>query len=750
MKFYDIILFSIALITGIFIKLNFSFQNIFILVVFFIFINFYFHLQICRSIIPMAIGICVGFISLFCFDTNINYFDFDSSQNYTIYIKNIDKNCDTALVKIIKNEFGEKPKRASFFKWNKFSENTNDLLNIGETYTCNSILIKINQNTNKFEPNFRRIYYGKNIIGEITDISDIVRVKKASKFDINLLAYKFRNRLYGQLNKSLDPQAIGFSMGMSIGDKSYIKKEDISSIRNFGISHILVVSSLHIGLLILIINNNAKFLGLSARTTEYFIVLILVILYFISLSKISVLKCLFIYFAHMIALRNNRKPFYVLSICIFVCMCLIINPYLIFNLSFVLSVMAYFGVFLVYRYNKFKEIKFLDVWIITIAIYLVLFPIFIITFGGINYLGLFISPIIMPFLESLIALNFVNSFMQFICSIPILSTGLNFLFKVFNMLIVISNNLGDKFLLFPYKNLILILSFYTIVILISIRVKHFNKKLFKIDLCVLVLSFFITVLIHHLPLRVMYLDIGMGDSSIIYQNKTSLIIDGARKNKYRTIKNAMNYFGEDRIDYAILTHAHNDHYGGLIKLMNDDKIGKLYLTKTAYNKLSKKFKVLNKYYNQNRIEFVSGEKDLDIFNGWKIKLFAPNYIDKNVNNNSILCLLKKEDTEFLFMGDAEKREEERMTDIILKNINLPLEYLKVSHHGSKTSSIESFIDNIEPSFAIISVGKNNKYGLPDEEVINRFIQHKTKIHRTDVNGFLEVRSLFGKIKCFKY
>ncbi len=110
-----------------------------------------------------------------------------------------------------------------------------------------------------------------------------------------------------------------------------------------------------------------------------------------------------------------------------------------------------------------------------------------------------------------------------------------------------------------------------------------------------------------------------------------------------------------------------------------------------------------------------------------------------LNNNSIVCNLHYKNFSMLFTGDIEEIAEKEILNVYSKRMHLlKSDILKVGHHGSKSSSCENFINVVNPKCAVIGVGKNNNFGHPNEEVLNRFKKLNCYIYRTDLNGEIEV------------
>ena len=171
--------------------------------------------------------------------------------------------------------------------------------------------------------------------------------------------------------------------------------------------------------------------------------------------------------------------------------------------------------------------------------------------------------------------------------------------------------------------------------------------------------------------------------------------------------------------------------GEAINLVNNFKVEKVIINCGEFNDLEKD---LIKVLDKKKIPYYSCIKELNIDNN-KLYFLQPKEYD-NENDNSNVIYTEINGYKFMFMGDAGVGKEKD----ILKKYNISnIDVLKVGHHGSKTSSSKDFIDEINPNYSIISVGKNNRYGHPNKEVLNNL--DNSKIYRTDQDG-----SIMFKIK----
>ena len=178
-------------------------------------------------------------------------------------------------------------------------------------------------------------------------------------------------------------------------------------------------------------------------------------------------------------------------------------------------------------------------------------------------------------------------------------------------------------------------------------------------------------------------------------------------------------------------HGDYDHMGEAINLVNNFKVEKVIFNCGIYNDLEQE---LIKVLDKKKIPYYSCIKELNIDDN---KLYFLNNKDyDNENDNSSVIYTELSNHKFLFMGDAGVEVEE---DLIEKYNLQDIDVLKVGHHGSKTSSSKEFINEVNPKYSIISVGKNNRYGHPNSNVLENL--DNSKIYRTDKDG-----SIMFKIK----
>jgi competence protein ComEC len=257
---------------------------------------------------------------------------------------------------------------------------------------------------------------------------------------------------------------------------------------------------------------------------------------------------------------------------------------------------------------------------------------------------------------------------------------------------------------------------------------------------------------HPGQLEMTAIDVGQGDSILlVFPDGKRLVLDGGGIPNFGHGTHSQLDTGEDvvapylwqrqfrSVDVVALSHAHEDHIGGLPALVRDFHPKEIWTGATPDDPLWHK---LQQAASENRVRISAlrapGRFD---FGGAQIEILAPlpDYVpaDTPKNNDSLVMRVRYGSRSFLLCGDAEKPIEERMLE---ENEIQLTDVLKVAHHGSRTSSTEEFLTAAGPLFSIISAGVDNSYGHPNREVISRLLAHGSVVYRTDLDGLVSIRT----------
>lgn len=235
-----------------------------------------------------------------------------------------------------------------------------------------------------------------------------------------------------------------------------------------------------------------------------------------------------------------------------------------------------------------------------------------------------------------------------------------------------------------------------------------------------------TIDLNNDKLNMMFFYVGQADCSLIKFRDQTMLIDAGNNEDGKNIANYLKEIGVTKINYLIGTHADEDHIGGLDDIVRELDIEKIYMPKVGSEVVNYK-NVVKEAAKKNLI--VETPKVGDKFNISDASCEVLAMMDKkgvSDNNSSIVIQMNYGITKYLFMGDAEKEvENSRKWEKV--------DVLKVGHHGSATSTSQTFLDQVKPHYSVVEVGKDNSYRLPNNNTIKRLEESGTTILRTDIN-----------------
>ncbi len=239
------------------------------------------------------------------------------------------------------------------------------------------------------------------------------------------------------------------------------------------------------------------------------------------------------------------------------------------------------------------------------------------------------------------------------------------------------------------------------------------------------------------------IDVGQADSILITTpSNKNMLIDGGDENSAKIIKSYLKNKKVKNLDVVVATHPDSDHIGSLDYIIDNFDVEKIYMPKQSTDSECY-INLIDSCSKKNlKVNYLSKDDSFDLDDYTEIYVLSPNYITDNNNSNSIVLNISYKDNNFLFTGDCEESNE---MDIInsydLKNVD----FLKVAHHGSSTSSSLAFLQEISPDIAIISCGYKNDYGHPHRATLDNLDAVDAKVFRTDVNGSMQFYSDGNKI-----
>ena len=643
------------------------------------------------------------------------------------------------------------------------------------------------------EPESRRNYKGfdyklylktKNILGTLKSTN----IKKVSHKIENPIEYiesksiKLSENLKQKANNILPQEIASIFIGIILGDRTEIPEEAIENFRNANMSHILAVSGMHMSYLILLATQIiGKIVG---KKQSYYISIILIIEYmFLTGFSASIIRAGImgiILISSKIFYKNNDV---LTNIAISALIILLKNPYTILDLSFQFSYGGTIGIILFQKFISknflekiIKSKKIIEIISVTISAQIIILPISIMQFNKLNIyfiltnliIGFIIGPVMacgFIFLITLIinvkTAQIFSIILQIAIKTLILTSQIaklpysniylptpNFIqiiiyflsIHIFMFIYYIYNTKNKTQTVKRFRNIISMIKFY-----LKYRMTPKTKSRTKI-ISIIIIALIMVMQIIPKDLKVYFVDVNQGDSTFIVTPKgKTILIDGGGSSYTNVGKNTLLPYildrGYTKIDIAIISHMDLDHCDGIIYLMDKIKIKTIIIGK-QYEE-SDNYKRFVKLAKEKRIEvkIVEAGENINIERNVNLDILWPdskNKISENaINNNSLVFKLKYKKYSILFTGDIEEIAEKTILERY-KNM-LQSTILKVAHHGSKTSTTPEFLKAVKPRYALIGVGKNNKFGHPSENTIKKLKEMKVKIFRTDELGEITIK-----------
>ncbi len=267
------------------------------------------------------------------------------------------------------------------------------------------------------------------------------------------------------------------------------------------------------------------------------------------------------------------------------------------------------------------------------------------------------------------------------------------------------------------------------------------KKLLAVLLCIFVLAGCTSALeTEKIPvaagheMRMHFFDVGQGDSILIESpNGKTMLVDGGVKGAGQQVVSYIHELGIEKLDVVVATHPDADHIGGLIPVLNSIPIEQFYDSGKVHT--SQTFEEMLSLIDSNNIPYnvpKTGDS-IALDNELDVKVLNANENASDNNDASIVLKVTYGNISFLLTGDAGVALEKEM---LQQNVKATV--LKAGHHGSNTSSSQSFIQAVQPEVTILSYGKDNKYGHPHAEVVERLQAIGSKIYATAETGTVTV------------
>ena len=591
---------------------------------------------------------------------------------------------------------------------------------IGDIYLIEGEVSLANKNTNPNLFNYRNYLISKGIASNIK----LESIKKSAKS--NSVFLNFRKNFYNYIHKifesNLSKEASNFIISVVLGE-NLIQNDGI---KDLGLAHILAVSGLHIDLLLAFILLIFRKINLNYKYGYIFGLLTCGFYGFLIGFPFSVIRVLIINLIGFLAFIWQKPEDKIKSLLIAAFLILLFNPFAILNAGFVLSFVATSGVYLIYpKVKRLLNDNLISESVgFTASIQASIFPFTAFYYGKINLMSIMANFLILPIFT-------ISMYIMFVIVIfyPILRFILTPVYFILDYLINSILNLTSMLSSLRFLNIefihqnILISIYLYFLILISIYIRKLNKDLIKkfyiINLFIVISSLGYEKLNPETSFSM--IDIGQGDAFLINDRGDYYLIDvgGPKYDDYdsgeKILVPYLKSIGVKNIKAVFISHEDSDHSGNINLLMDNFYVEHILTSKNNIATISK-----------YKPEVIKENDTIKLKNGYIECIFDGESGEENAESLGLLINIKG--TKIITLGDLPKEYEEQ--------IDQEADILKVSHHGSKTSTSKEFVEKVKPKAALISAGRNNRYGHPSSDVINNL--DGVKIFNTQTDGMVKI------------
>lgn len=622
---------------------------------------------------------------------------------------------------------------------------------------------------NPGEFDYRKFLLSKGITGIITSYdSSSLTVVSADYEEFENTVFQIRKTIDELIHQLHNKQTAGLLRGLLLADRTEIDYDTKQNFVNSGVIHILAVSGLHVGYILLFFI--IAFGRFNIYLRSFLTILGLICFMIITGIPASVFRATLMSVILIIAFLTGRSTNLLNSIAISAVIILIFRPNEIFNPGFQLSYSAVLSIALIYPLIqkmifqssiKSKLLKSILLFAgVSLSAQIGTLPFTLTYFNKLSIISLFTNLIVIPLAGIIVGLAIITLVIgSLLPSVAIYFALVNNIVTALMMdLVRFSGSLDFAFMRINNFSLLdsMFFYFFISILIYFFRISENMKLKFLISLIVIVNIFMFShiddkKLLPDGVLSLLMIDVGQGDSFLIKfpNNKTALIdagvIDPFFDTGERVIVPLLDYLGIEKIDYGFISHLDTDHYGGFASLMYNKRINEIYLPN---NDSSDKFIRLENFITKLKIPrhtYDKSKKDIGNVSLFILNDASDKYLNTlSSNDRSGIIKIVFGKTSFLFIGDAEVAAERYYMDNYKSFLDSDV--LKIGHHGSLTSSSGEFIEAVSPKISLISAGIKNKFGHPSEIVLQRLKEIKSKIYRTDELGAVLIQSDGKEIK----
>lgn len=663
---------------------------------------------------------------------------------------------------------------------------------IGNIIKVRGKLRQFEEAANKGNFDSRKYYLSLGFYGKIE--AGTIKVINSEYSGIRQGLYELRMEIIERLEKLCSDNKGIFSIinnkngiigAIILGDKTDLDSDIKELYSVSGIAHILAISGLHISFIGMaiyrLLRRRFRFLFSAA-------VSIPVVLSFGIMSGfgISTIMAIIMFILKIIGEVLGRKYDAITAISLAGLVLLVQNPFVVCNSGFQMSFGAIIAIVLILPIVEEilnTDNKIIKVLSANFTISLVMNPILAWNYYELPTFSFLLNIVVVPLMSVVIVSSIVGIF----CSCIMFGFGKIVIFpgcgilELYTFLCNIINKSSVASIVVGQPKVTIIIVYYAILLVVLFGLKNIRTKYtraekerniikketglvlekkakkerrikgqnVKLRLACIVGFLLLNCLIYYIPnpgFYITFINVGQGDGILIHgDNGTKVMVDGGSTSEKQVAKNCIVPYlkaeGIGTIDYSIITHTDKDHISGILEILENNNSNRIRIKNLVMPDINMKDDTYNELIEKAKLKKINvlyiKKGDTLSLGKTKIKCIYPETTTTASDKNDYCTVLsvKNKTSKILLTGDISKEIEEKIKDDIEENYTV----LKVAHHGSNYSSSEKFLKKVNPKYSIISVGKNNSYGHPGNETMERLRKQGGVIYRTDEKGGITIR-----------
>lgn len=663
---------------------------------------------------------------------------------------------------------------------------------IGNIIKVRGKLRQFEEAANKGNFDSRKYYLSLGFYGKIE--AGTIEIINSDYSGIRQGLYELRMEIIERLEKlcsdnngifSIINNKNGIIGAIILGDKTDIDSDIKELYSVSGIAHILAISGLHISFIGMAIYRllRRRFRFLFSATVSIPVVLSFGIM---SGFGISTIRAIIMFILKIIGEVLGRKYDAITAISLAGLVLLVQNPFVVCNSGFQMSFGAIIAIVLILPIVEEilnTDNKIIKVISANFTISLVMNPILAWNYYELPTFSFLLNIVVVPLMSVVI----VSSIAGIFCSCIMFGFGKVVIFpgcgilELYTFLCNIINKSSVASIVVGQPKVTIIIVYYAILLVVLFGLKNIRTKYtraekerniikketglvlekkakkerrikgqnVKLRLACIVGFLLLNCLIYYIPnpgFYITFIDVGQGDGILIHgDNGTKVMVDGGSTSEKQVAKNCIVPYlkaeGIGTIDYSIITHTDKDHISGILEILENNNSNRIRIKNLVMPDINMKDDTYNELIEKAKLKKINvlyiKKGDTLSLGKTKIKCIYPETTTTASDKNDYCTVLsvKNKTSKILLTGDISKEIEEKIKDDIEENYTV----LKVAHHGSNYSSSEKFLKKVNPKYSIISVGKNNSYGHPGNETMERLRKQGGVIYRTDEKGGITIR-----------